>query len=60
MNWRGRRASNPAAISAWRLHAIADPDSKIQNLARGQTYVSLTDGKKISPAREHQRGARRL
>jgi competence/damage-inducible protein CinA-like protein len=26
------------------LHAIADPDSKIQNLARGQTYVSLTDG----------------
>jgi nicotinamide-nucleotide amidase len=29
------------------LHAIADPDSKIQNLARGQTYVSLTDGKKF-------------
>jgi nicotinamide-nucleotide amidase len=27
------------------LHAIADPESKIQNLARGQTYVSLTDGK---------------
>jgi nicotinamide-nucleotide amidase len=27
------------------LHAIADPDSKIQNLARGRTYVSLTDGK---------------
>ncbi len=27
------------------LHAIADPDSKVQNLARGQTYVSLTDGK---------------
>jgi nicotinamide-nucleotide amidase len=26
------------------LHAIADPDSKIQNLARGQTYISLTDG----------------
>jgi nicotinamide-nucleotide amidase len=26
------------------LHAIADPNSKIQNLARGQTYVSLTDG----------------
>ena len=26
------------------LHAIADPDSKIQNLARGQTYVCLTDG----------------
>ena len=27
------------------LHAIADPNSKIQNLARGQTYMSLTDGK---------------
>src|SRR6266404_1742208 len=27
------------------LHAIADPDSKVQNLARGQTYVSFTDGK---------------
>jgi len=26
------------------LHAIADPNSRIQNLARGQTYVSLTDG----------------
>jgi nicotinamide-nucleotide amidase len=26
------------------LHAIADPDSKVQNLARGQSYVSLTDG----------------
>ncbi|HZD39834.1 MAG TPA: CinA family nicotinamide mononucleotide deamidase-related protein [Terriglobales bacterium] len=29
------------------LHAIADPDSKIQNLAHGQTYVSLTDGKQF-------------
>jgi len=29
------------------LHAIADPDSKIQNLARGQLYISLTDGKKF-------------
>jgi len=29
------------------LHAIADPDSKVQNLARGQTYVSLTDGKVV-------------
>ena len=29
------------------LHAIADPDSKIQNLARGQAYVSLTDGRKF-------------
>jgi competence/damage-inducible protein CinA-like protein len=27
------------------LHAIADPNSKIENLARGQTYVALTDGK---------------
>ncbi len=26
------------------LHAIADPTSLIQNLARGQAYVSLTDG----------------
>jgi nicotinamide-nucleotide amidase len=26
------------------LHAIADSDDTIQNLARGQTYVSLTDG----------------
>ena len=29
------------------LHAIADPDSKIQNLARGQTYVSVTDGQQF-------------
>jgi nicotinamide-nucleotide amidase len=29
------------------LHAVADPHSKIQNLARGETYVSLTDGKKF-------------
>jgi nicotinamide-nucleotide amidase len=29
------------------LHAVADPNSKIQNLARGQTYVSLTDGKRF-------------
>jgi nicotinamide-nucleotide amidase len=29
------------------LHAVADPNSKIQNLARGQTYVSLTDGAKF-------------
>ena len=27
------------------LHAVADPNSKIQNLASGQAYVSLTDGK---------------
>jgi nicotinamide-nucleotide amidase len=29
------------------LHAIADPTSKIQNLASGQAYVSLTNGKKF-------------
>lgn len=29
------------------LHAIADPTSKIQNLASGQAYVSLTNGKKV-------------
>src|SRR5919106_2816640 len=29
------------------LHAIPDPDSTIQNLARGQTYISLTDGKRF-------------
>jgi nicotinamide mononucleotide (NMN) deamidase PncC len=29
------------------LHAIADPNTKIQNLASGQAYVALTDGKKI-------------
>lgn len=28
------------------LHAITDPDNKIQNLARGQMYISLTDGKR--------------
>ena len=30
------------------LHAVADPDSKIQNLARGQMYIALTDGQKFS------------
>ena len=29
------------------LHAIADPNTKIQNLASGQAYVSLTDGNKM-------------
>ena len=29
------------------LHAVADPNSKIQNLASGQAYVSLTDGEKM-------------
>ncbi|HEY5542755.1 MAG TPA: CinA family nicotinamide mononucleotide deamidase-related protein [Candidatus Binatia bacterium] len=28
------------------LHAIADPTDDVQNLARGQTYVALTDGKR--------------
>jgi nicotinamide mononucleotide (NMN) deamidase PncC len=26
------------------LHAIPDPDSKIQNLAKGETYISVTEG----------------
>jgi nicotinamide-nucleotide amidase len=29
------------------LHAVADPNTKIQNLASGQAYVALTDGKKL-------------
>jgi nicotinamide-nucleotide amidase len=29
------------------LHAIADPMSDIQNLARGNTYISVTDGHKF-------------
>jgi nicotinamide-nucleotide amidase len=29
------------------LHAIPDPDSAIQNLAGGQTHISLTDGNKF-------------
>src|SRR4029079_14220696 len=29
------------------LHAIADPNSQIQNLAGGETYVTLTDGDKF-------------
>jgi nicotinamide-nucleotide amidase len=27
------------------VHAIPDPNSKIQNLGRGETYIALTDGK---------------
>jgi hypothetical protein len=27
------------------LHSIPDPKSQEQNLARGETYVSVTDGK---------------
>jgi nicotinamide mononucleotide (NMN) deamidase PncC len=26
------------------LHAVTDPGSTVQNLARGQSYVALTDG----------------
>ena len=29
------------------LHAIPDPASDIQNLARGQTYISVTDGRRF-------------
>ena len=29
------------------LHAIADPNSNLQNMAGGETYISLTDGKKF-------------
>ena len=29
------------------LHGVTDPDSKIQNLARGQTYISLSDGQRV-------------
>ena len=29
------------------LHALTDPDSKIQNLARGQMYIALTDGERF-------------
>ena len=29
------------------LHAIADPSSKLENMASGQTYISLTDGTKF-------------
>jgi len=43
MAWAARQQSGCDFGLA--LHAIADPDSKIQNLARGETYVSLTDGK---------------
>jgi nicotinamide mononucleotide (NMN) deamidase PncC len=26
------------------LHAVTEPNSTVQNLARGQSYVALTDG----------------
>jgi nicotinamide-nucleotide amidase len=43
MAWAARQQSGCDLGLA--LHAIADPNSNIQNLARGQTYISLTDGK---------------
>ena len=43
MAWAARQQSGCDFGLA--LHAIADPNSNIQNLGRGQTYVSLTDGK---------------
>lgn len=43
--WSAR--ANSSCDFGLALHAIADPDSKIQNLARGQTYVALTDGQKF-------------
>jgi len=27
------------------LHSLPDPNSQVQNLARGETYISVTDGK---------------
>jgi nicotinamide-nucleotide amidase len=32
------------------LHAIVDPNSNLQNLARGQTYITLTDGNQFMRA----------
>ena len=29
------------------LHAVTDSDTTVQNLARGQSYVALTDGEKF-------------
>jgi nicotinamide-nucleotide amidase len=43
MAWAARRQSGCDLGLA--LHAVADPNSQIQNLARGQSYMSLTDGK---------------
>jgi nicotinamide-nucleotide amidase len=28
------------------LHAVADPTTEVQNLARGETYIALTDGRR--------------
>lgn len=43
--WAARRQSGCHLGLA--LHAIADPNSQIQNLARGQTYMSLTNGERF-------------
>jgi competence/damage-inducible protein CinA-like protein len=43
--WAVRRQAD--ADFGLALHAIADPDSNIQNLAHGQTYISLTDGNRF-------------
>ncbi|HZD42335.1 MAG TPA: CinA family nicotinamide mononucleotide deamidase-related protein [Terriglobales bacterium] len=32
------------------LHALADPNSNVQNLARGETYMALTDGQSFMRA----------
>ena len=40
--WSARKQAGSDLALA--LHAIADPDSAIQNLAPGQSYISLTDG----------------
>jgi nicotinamide mononucleotide (NMN) deamidase PncC len=37
-----KRAGSDVGLA---LHAIAGPDNKIQNLASGETYIALTDGK---------------
>ena len=38
------------------FHAIPDPDSKIQNLAQGQTYISVTDGHRFMQRRSTMAG----
>jgi len=55
MAWAARQQSGCDFGLA--LHAIADPDSKIQNLARGQTYVSLTTARAFCAARAPAPGA---
>ena len=47
MSWPGPRASNPAAILAWRCTPSPTLTARLQNLASGQTYVSLTDGRRF-------------